>query len=169
MGTGKTGRYLNTRGSGRSASQFSVIHSSEGTFRKTQVRVNGKMVHRLRLVSGGHSEASIKLLEKYKISYKITKTYSNGVRIGNVDKHPSKAKREQSGQAWFPKSWSNKDIKKAGEHVASLKHNRNTSSGVVMYGTWKGVRVGVIKTNGKIATIFPDTNQPALLKKKRKK
>ena len=25
---------------------------------------------------------------------------------------------------------------------------------------YKGVRVGVIKTNGKIATVFPDINQP---------
>jgi hypothetical protein len=32
---------------------------------------------------------------------------------------------------------------------------------------WKGVRVGVIRTNGIIATIFPDSNQPT--KKRGKK
>ena len=36
-----------------------------------------------------------------------------------------------------------------------------------MYGTWKGVRVGVKRTNGKVSTIFPDLKQPN--KKKGKK
>ena len=29
-----------------------------------------------------------------------------------------------------------------------------------VFGMWKGVRVGVIRTNGIIATIFPDSKQP---------
>ena len=29
-----------------------------------------------------------------------------------------------------------------------------------IYGMWKGVRVGVIKTHGQIGTIFPDSKQP---------
>lgn len=29
-----------------------------------------------------------------------------------------------------------------------------------VYGMYKGVRVGIIRTNGKIATVFPDSNQP---------
>ena len=33
---------------------------------------------------------------------------------------------------------------------------------------WKGVRVGVIRTFGKIATIFPDSNQPYTKEGKRK-
>lgn len=168
MGTGRTGRYLNTKGSGTSASDFAVIHSSEGTFRKSQTKINGKMVLKMRLVSGGHSEASLKLLNKYGIKYVITKTFSNGVRIGNVENHPMKIKKIGNGQSWFPKSWSNKDIKRAGEHVANLKHNRGIANGKIIYGTWNEVRVGVIKTNGKIATIFPDTNQPKLLKRKGK-
>ncbi len=32
MGTGKSGRYLNTRGSGRSVSDYALVHSNEGTF-----------------------------------------------------------------------------------------------------------------------------------------
>lgn len=166
MGTGKTGRYLNTKGSGTSASDYAVIHSSEGTFRKTQERENGKMRLKMRLASGGHGQDNIELLKKYKIGYEITKTFSNGVRIGNVENHPNEIKKIYSGQSWFPSSWTNKDIKKAGEHVASLKHNRHTPDGKIMYGTWMGVRVGVMKTNGKIATIFPDVNQQILLKKK---
>lgn len=64
------------------------------------------------------------------------------------------------GQSWFPKSWTSKDIKHAGEHVANLKSNRHVPDGKRIYGMWKGVRVGVIKTNGRIGTIFPDSKQP---------
>lgn len=35
MGTGKSGRYLNSKGSGRSVSDFALVHSSEGTFTYT--------------------------------------------------------------------------------------------------------------------------------------
>ncbi len=65
------------------------------------------------------------------------------------------------GQAWFPATWSNKDIKRAGTHVASLKQNRHVPDGKIVWGNYKGVRVGVIRTYGKIATIFPDKIQPS--------
>lgn len=32
----------------------------------------------------------------------------------------------------------------------------------------KGVRVGVIRTNGKIATVFPDSDQSSVLRRKKK-
>lgn len=108
-------------------------------------------------------------LDKYGIKYNITKTYPNGVRIGNVPSHRDKRKAEESGQAWFPKSWTNKDIRRAGEHVAGLKGNRHIPDGKTVFGTYKGVRVGIMRTNGKIATIFPDSDQSKALKKRRKK
>ena len=97
------------------------------------------------------------------------KTYPNGVRVGHVLDHTNKAKQRSMGQSWFPKSWTSKDIKRAGEHVANLKHNKSASvkDGKPVFGMWKGVRVGVIRTNGIIATIFPDSNQPT--KKRGKK
>lgn len=39
--------------------------------------------------------------------------------------------------------------------------------GHAVYGMWKGVRVGIIRTNGKIATVFPDSDQGLALKKRR--
>lgn len=45
-------------------------------------------------------------------------------------------------------------------HVANLKGNRHGKDGEAVFGIWKGVRVGIIRTNGKIATIFPDSKQP---------
>jgi len=112
--------------------------------------------HRLRLISGGHGQTGMDQLDKYGIKYNVVKTYSNGVRVGNIPDHKSRLKKSGTGQAWFPKSWTTKDIRRAGEQVAGLKGNRHMPDGKAFFGVYKGVRVGVIKTNGKIATVFPD-------------
>ena len=164
MGTGKSGRYLNTKGSGRSVSDFALVHSNEGFFTKP-IRKGD----RLRLKSGGHGQKGMDLLDKHGIKYNIVKTYPNGVRVGNVPDHKEKSKRSGTGQTWFPKSWTEKDIRHAGEHVAGLKQNRHAKDGESMFGTYKGVRVGVKKTHGRISTVFPDSNQgPALRRRKGK-
>lgn len=163
MGTSKKGRYMNTNGTGRSVSEFALVHSNEGKY--TQPSRKGD---RLRLVSGGHGQTGMNQLDKYGIKYNIVKTYSNGVRVGNIPDHKSRLKQTGTGQAWFPKSWTTKDIKHAGEHVAGLKSNRKTADGATMWGVYKGVRVGVKKTNGKISTVFPDSDQSSVLKKRRK-
>lgn len=168
MGTSKSGRYLNTKGSGRGVSDFALVHSSEGAFTRAQVRVKGKMEIKLRLNNGGHSQKGMDLLDKYGIEYHIVKTYPNGVRVGNVPWHTKPFKRKEIGQSWFPKHWTEKDIRRAGEHVAGLKSNRHVADGKTIYGVYKGVRVGVIRTHGKIATVFPDSDQP-LAKKRRHK
>jgi len=169
MGTGKPGRYLNTRGSGRSVSDFAVVHSLEGRFVKTQVKINGKVQFKLRLAAGGHGQEGMELLDKYGIEYHVVKTYPNGVRVGYIPRHDKKSKQFGIGQAWFPSSWSDKDIKRAGSHVAGLKGNRHIPDGIAVYGIYKGVRVGIIRTHGKIATVFPDLNQTSVLNKRRKK
>lgn len=79
-----------------------------------------------------------------------------------------RSKRKETGQSWFPRSWTEKDIRRAGEHVAGLKYNRGVADGIRIYGVYKGVRVGVIKTYGKIATVFPDSDQHSVLRRKRK-
>ena len=154
MGTTKTGRVLNTRGAAGVASHFAIVHSNEGAYTHPQ-----KGNH-IRLKSGGHGQTGMNELDKYGIRYKVEKTYPNGVRVGYVLDHTNKAKSRSMGQAWFPKDWTSKDIKHAGEHVANLKWNRHVKDGVKVFGMWKGVRVGVIRTHGKIATIFPDAKQP---------
>ena len=161
MGTTKSGRLLNTRGAAGSASQFAVVHSNEGAYTKPQ---KGQQI---RLKSGGHGQTGLKELDKYGIEYHIVKTYPNGVKVGNVPDHKKRAKQEGVNQAWFPAGWTSKDIKRAGEHVANLKGNKHVRDGVIVFGNWKGVRVGVIRTHGQIGTIFPDSNQP--FKKRSKK
>lgn len=117
------------------------------------------MVIRLRLNNGGHSQKGMDLPDKYGIEYHIIKTYSNGVRVGNIPNHKNPKKQKGIGQSWFPSSRTEKDIRKAGEHVAGLKSNRHIPNGKISYGVYKGVRVGVMKTNGKIATVFQGANQ----------
>lgn len=162
MGTTKSGRVLNTRGAGGQASQFSVVHSNEGAYTKPRPGDH------IRLKSGGHGQAGMNELDKYGIKYNIVKTYPNGVRVGNIPSHKNPRKTTETGQAWFPKTWTSKDIKHAGEHVANLKGNRHSKDGVAIYGMWKGVRVGVIRTRGQIGTIFPDSKQPNSKRGKRK-
>lgn len=164
MGTSKSGRYINTKGTGQTPSDFAVVHSNEGTYKRSNDRNS-----RLRLASGGHGETGLKQLGKYGIKYNIVKIYPNGVRVGNIPDHKDKRKRTGTNQAWFPKTWTALDIKRAGSHVAGLKHNRHIPDGRPIWGTYKGVRVGVIRTHGKIATIFPDIDQNSVLAKRRKR
>lgn len=159
MGTGKSGRYLNTHGSARSVSDFALVHSNEGTYTQP-MRRNEK----LRLKSGGHGQKGMEQLKKYHIEFHVVKTYPNGVRIGYIPNHKNKLKRSGTGQAWFPKTWTEKDIRRAGEHVSGLRRNRHTPDGKAVYGTYKGVRVGVIRTKGNISTVFPDNNQSSVLR-----
>lgn len=164
MGTSKAGRILSSKGSGRTVSEYAIVHSNEGTFTKPR-----KKGDKLRLKSGGHGQKGMDLLDKYHIKYNIVKIWANGVRVGNIPTHKSKSKQTGIGQSWFPKEWTVKDIKKAGEHVTGLKENRHKSDGVIIFGNYKGVRVGVMKTNGRISTIFPDSNQRFVLRKGDKK
>jgi hypothetical protein len=156
MGTTKSGRVINTKGSGHYPSEYALIHSSEGDFTKPR---KYKKTDRLRLKGGGHSEANLNLLKKYGIKFEITGTYSNEVRIGNIPDHRKGYIRSGNNQSWFPKNWTLTDIRKAGMHVTGLKKNRHISDGISMKGTFKGVIVCVKKTRGKIATIFPDKKQ----------
>ena len=156
MGTGKSGRYLNTKGSGTSVSDFAVMHSSEGTF-----IYNNKTGKISRLRSGGHGQAAIDIMKRNGVEFEIVKTYPNGVRVGNVAWHYSKLKRTGIGQSWFPESWTGRDIRRAGEHVAGLKSNRRVPDGKTIYGTYKGVKIVVKRTHGTIATVFPLSIQPS--------
>ena len=157
MGVTKSGRYLNTRGSDRTISEYVLVHSIEGTY----INANSKDSNaKLRLKSGGHGEDVFKIFKKHKIGYTITHTFSNGVRVGNVESHVDKQKREYNQQLWFPKSWKKEDILAGGEHVLKLKRNQKAKVGERIYGMWKGVKIMVIKSDGKRGTIAPAYDQP---------
>ena len=157
MGTTQTGRILNTKGSDRTVSEYVLVHSIEGSFENVDSEDPNRP---LQLKSGGHGEDVFKILQKHNIGYTITKTFPNGVRVGNVENHFVLRKRKYNGQLWFPKNWREKDILEAAEHVLSLKKNKNAKVGDRIYGMWKGVKVMVIKPSGKRGTIAPAYDQP---------
>ncbi|BAD66335.1 transposase [Shouchella clausii KSM-K16] len=134
----------------------SIKHSNIGDF-----TTNPRTGAISRMKGGGHGQSNIEFLEKNNVDYNITQVYENGVRVGNVPGHKVKAKRTGSNQSWFPENWTESDITAAGAKVAESPKFANAENGVAIFGEYKGVRVGVIKTNGEIGTIFPDaTKQP---------
>uniref|UniRef100_UPI0011A06A34 T7SS effector LXG polymorphic toxin n=1 Tax=Bacillus pumilus TaxID=1408 RepID=UPI0011A06A34 len=134
----------------------SINHSNKGDF-----TINPKTGDISKMKGGGHGQSNIKFLQENNIEYNINKVYENGVRIGNVPGHKVKAKRTGSNQSWFPENWTESDIAEAGAKIVKSPDFSKVENGVTIFGEYKGVRVGVIKTNGEVGTIFPDaTKQP---------
>ena len=137
-------------------SDSALNHSSVGDF--TYNPKTGKVS---KMKGGGHGQANIDFLDANGLKYEVVDTYPNGVRVGNVADHKVKVKRTGSNQSWFPESWSESDIANVGAYIGNLLENVNAADGVTVFGNYNGVRVGVIRTNGRISTIFPDaTSQP---------
>jgi len=119
---------------------------------------------------GGHGQANIDYLEQIGRKYKIEHTYKNGVRIGAVEGHNSNFKRLLdgiiiTGQSWFPKSWDAKKIKQAGCYVIDKNYQefKKLQDGIPLFDHFEDVRVGVMKTNGKPATILPDNAKQQIM------
>jgi hypothetical protein len=162
MGTGESGNYY-TSGGSSVVHHEAIIHSIDGEYVH-----DSKTGRPTRLRAGGHGQASMTVMARNGIEFNVVKTYENGVRVGNVPRHKATYKTTGIAQAWFPKSWTVRDIVKAGEHVVSLKSNQGAKDGSTMWGTYKGVHVGALKTNGKVATVFPDIDQSGVLKRRHK-
>lgn len=109
-----------------------------------------------RLVSGGHSQRNINELEKRRQKFNIVKTYSNGVRVGNVENHKKIMKQVGTNQSWFPKHWNDIKIKHAAQVVA---RGPKLPDGHTKSGIYDNVNVGIIRTNSEISTIFPMSPQ----------
>ncbi|MNX59373.1 hypothetical protein D3C86_902500 [compost metagenome] len=126
-----------------------------------------------KMLGGGHGQTNIVKLESLGREYKIEHTYKNGVRIGSVAGHDSNFKRlvvgeKITGQSWFPKKWGVKKIKQAGQHVINKNFEKfkTLEDGKPIFDNFEGVRVGVLKTKGKPATIFPDNAMQPIAKSK---
>ncbi|TDO72748.1 fibronectin type III domain protein [Flavobacterium chryseum] len=119
-----------------------------------------------KMAGGGHGQSNIDYLEATGKQYNIEHTFDNGVRTGNIPTHDVAGKRTGVGQSWFPTSWTKQEIDAASKYV--IQNNQSAynalADGVSIYDTYKGVRVGIIKTDGKFATAFPDSEfQPNAL------
>ena len=68
----------------------------------------------------------------------------------------------------FPRSRTAKTIRRAGEKAAEMYKGKKIKDGIRIFGVYKGVRVGVIMTKGKIGTTFPDSDQSSVHKRRKK-
>ena len=150
------GGYTSATEKGNSKSGSTTITVSQD---RLQHSVLGEFNSNRRLINGGHGQANINYLNQNNIEYNIVKVYDNGVRVGNIPSHKNKFKRTGTGQAWFPESWTEIDIKNAGEYVANIPENVNIPDGAWIFGEYNSVRVGIIKNNGEIGTIIPDNSR----------
>jgi hypothetical protein len=132
-----------------------LIHSTVGDF--TYVPGTNNIS---RMKSGGHGQSNLDFLDANNIEYNIINEFSNGVRVGNVPLHKSVPKRTGSNQSWFPNTWTDLDIENAGKFISSLPEFTNASDGAFIFKSFKGVEVGVIKTNGGVGTVFANSVQP---------
>ena len=135
-----------------------VNHSNKGQFGYTNRQPTI-------MLGGGHGQDNINYLNSKNIAHDILVEYNNGVRQGNISIHFKRHKRHRGKQMWFPKGWTEKDIKAAGEHVMSLKKNQKRENFKPHTGTYKGVRVGTYTSNGRVTTIFPCYEQKGGIKK----
>ncbi len=124
-------------------SRKAIIHSSLGEFTK-----NGKPYR------GGHGEENIRELKKRGIDYNVVEQYPNGVRLGNIPSHEQSWRRHGSMHTWFPKTWTRRTIKRAGEKVINSVPYKLPDH-MYLFGTHRKVKVAVVRHKGRPATIFP--------------
>ncbi|MCT4686073.1 minor capsid protein [Vallitalea sp.] len=168
---GKYTNGLENNEKGLKISFKTLEHSNIGEFTNPK---NPKKSTVGKFKSGGHGQDNILLLNNYDIEYTIVKEYKNGVRIGNVPSHKMKSKKIGTGQAWFPKKWSKKQIEKAGLYVTNLmdkskylldvKRVDEETIAIFKYANYKNVTVGICYDckKRKVTTIFPDEIQRML-------
>jgi hypothetical protein len=157
MGSGKSNLYPSLAQSANNQpsiyiSANTVVHASTGTFLKNSNR----------LKSGGHGQANIEEMKRRGIKFVIKKTFPNGVRLGYVPRHCEKRRRSlsegQIGQLWFPKNWTESDIRKASKAILKF-HKGEIKNGIKIVGWYNNVKVGIIINNHQITTIFPTKEQ----------
>lgn len=138
-------------------SDKTASHSAFGDFtRPNKIWPDG------RLKRGGHSQAAMDECDRLGIEFNVTKTFSNGVRVGNIPSSEHKWKRTGDGMSWFPESWDEEKIRIAGTAVANngepFVDGRKT-------GVYDGVAVRVLCFDDKtIDTICPDNDQSDFVK-----
>ena len=157
MGSGRSGLYSSlaqpvSKRLSISIPAKTVAHASVGTFLKNSNR----------LKSGGHGQANIEEMKRRNIEFVVKETFHNGVRLGYVPNHYEKRRqglgKNQIGQLWFPKNWTENDIREAGKSV--LKSYRGKiKDGTKATGWYNNVKVGIIIRNHQITTIFPTIEQ----------
>ena len=114
-----------------------------------------------RLNGGGHTVQAMAEMDKRGIIYNPVRTGSNGVIFGNVPDHNKKFKQNGDKQTWFPKSWTEHDIRTAGIYAAN-KGIIPPSANYAKEAVYKNVnvRVEIDLISGRIVSVNPSYDQP---------
>jgi len=112
-----------------------------------------------RLNKGGHTIQAMEEMDKFGLKYNITRTAANGVMFGDVPNHIDKRKRLPENQIWFPKEWTEHDIRTAGIIAANKGHDTPKYKRAKI-AEHKGVKVITWSPDGiRIGTIAPFEEQ----------
>ena len=158
MGSGVSGRYYTSYGS-HAIHHEGIIHSFEGEYTM-------KDGNPARLKKGGHGQAAVDVMDANSIKYEVNKTYSNGVRVGNIPNAKESFRQTGNHHSWFPKNWTDKTVIAASEYVLKLKKNAGATEGMKITGTYKGVSIIAWVGKNGISSIYPDVkSQPSKRRK----
>lgn len=126
------------------------------------------------MTGGGHGQINREYLTELGFAHKVEHTFGNGVETGWIAKHKDAIKNGKAssiGQSWFPKSITEADVLQmknqalaSGGHLVDPATGAFTTSktwasvaeGEHIFFDYKGIRVGIIKTNGNPGTAYPD-------------
>lgn len=147
-------------------SSLAVKHSSQGGFSKlANPKKSPSLKNGGRPNGGGHSQRGINKILERGWTVDITKTYKNGVRIGNIPEHTQKFRRSGSQMSWFPENWTDDDILIAGTNIANNEKflpikKGDIISGYRATGTYNNVVICITKNlAGQIDSIYPKNIQ----------
>jgi hypothetical protein len=133
-----------------------IKHSTKGFFKV--FKGGGEKPH---LASGGHTSKNLRSISAHHDHYLIQKTFDNGVRLGKVFPAKKEHDRKDFGHTWFPQSWKDRDVKRAG--LAILLHPKfwfkKKGANIKFVGRVGDVNIGVKADDGIAKTIYPIYNQ----------
>ena len=117
--------------------------------------------------------AVVSLYEKYDIHCTPVSGFEIATKMGaKLKPYSTFSTADQNFiRAKFPDgcSWNENGVSYIAYNDDKKYTRHRKPDGVIVYGIYKGVRIGVIKTHGKIATVFPDSDQSSVINRRRKK
>lgn len=141
-------------------SENTIDHSDMGDFKEPNNPYNS--LESGKMEGGGHGQINRDYLDALGREYNDVYTFSNGVKTGNIPSHIELAKSSGTGQSWFPSEWTKQDIDNATQSI--ITNNQAAfdawpDGDLPFFREYNGVRIGIIKTDGKHGTTFPDKNK----------
>lgn len=151
MGSGISGIYYTSHGSSY-IHHDALIHVMEGDY---DIISNGQNLH----YGGGHSQDAMNLMDDKGINYVVTKTYDNGVRVGNILDSDQVFRQSGNNHSWFPSTWTTEKVTEAANYIAKNHNGGKLPDKGTIIDTFEGVRIIAQVKHGEIVSIYPDAKK----------